>query len=58
MHFGKIADMLWLSQVFENVNLADTLERYQRFCRTPIHVIFADSSKGVCPVICLQYLKT
>ncbi len=26
MHFGKIADMLWLSQVFENVNIADTLE--------------------------------
>jgi hypothetical protein len=26
MHFGKIADMLWLSQVFENVNIADMLE--------------------------------
>jgi hypothetical protein len=26
MHFGKIADMLWLSQVFGNVNIADTLE--------------------------------
>jgi len=28
---------------------------YQRFCRAFIHVIFADSSKGVSPVICLQY---
>jgi hypothetical protein len=26
MHFGKIADMLWLSQVFENVNIVDMLE--------------------------------
>ena len=26
MHFGNIADMLWLSQVFENVNIADTLD--------------------------------
>jgi len=26
MHFGKIADMLWLSQVFENVNIPDMLE--------------------------------
>jgi hypothetical protein len=25
MHFGNIADMLWLSQVFENVNIADML---------------------------------
>ncbi len=30
---------------------------YQRVCRAFIHVIFADSSKGVCPVICLQYLQ-
>jgi hypothetical protein len=32
MHFGKIPDMLWLSQVFENVNIADTLEstRYRK----------------------------
>ena len=30
--------------------------RYQRFCKAFIHVIFADSSKGVCPVISLQYL--
>ncbi len=29
MHFGKIPDMLWLSQVFENVNIADTLEIVQ-----------------------------
>jgi len=29
MHFGKIPDMLWLSQVFENVNIADTLEIYK-----------------------------
>jgi hypothetical protein len=29
MHFGKIADMLWLSQVFENVNIPDTLEKSQ-----------------------------
>jgi hypothetical protein len=29
MHFGKIADMLWLSQVFENVNIADMLEIHQ-----------------------------
>ena len=27
MKFGEIADMLWLSQVFENVNIADTLEK-------------------------------
>jgi hypothetical protein len=26
MHFGKIADMLWISQVFENVNIVDMLE--------------------------------
>jgi hypothetical protein len=26
MHFGNFADMLWLSQVFENVNIADTVE--------------------------------
>jgi hypothetical protein len=25
--------------------------RYQRFCRAFIHVIFADSSKGVCPLM-------
>ena len=29
----------------------------QRFCKAFILVIFADSSKGVCPVICLQYLQ-
>ncbi len=28
---------------------------YQRVCRAFIHVIFADSSKGVSPVMCLQY---
>ena len=28
---------------------------YQRFCRAFIHEILADSSKGVVPVICLQY---
>ena len=28
MHFGNFTDMLWLSQVFENVNIADTLEWY------------------------------
>ncbi len=32
-----------------------TLMEYQRFCRAFIQVIFADSSKGVSPVICLQY---
>ncbi len=26
MQNAKIADMLWLSQVFENINIADTLE--------------------------------
>ena len=26
MHFIKISDMLWLSQVFGNINTADTLE--------------------------------
>jgi hypothetical protein len=31
-------------------------ERYQRFCKAFILVIFADSSTGVCPVISLQYL--
>ena len=31
--------------------------RYQRFCKAFIHEIFADSSKGVCLVICLQYLQ-
>jgi hypothetical protein len=31
MHFGKIADMLWLSQVFENVNIADMLESTSAF---------------------------
>jgi hypothetical protein len=31
MHFGKIADMLWLSQVFESVNIADTLEKSKDF---------------------------
>ena len=34
-----------------------TLNRYQRFCKAFIRVIFADSSTGVCPVICLQYLQ-
>ena len=29
--------------------------RYQRFCKAFILVIFADSSKGVCPVISLQH---
>jgi hypothetical protein len=29
MHFGEIADMLWLSYVFENINIADTLEIHQ-----------------------------
>jgi hypothetical protein len=29
MHFGNIADMLWISQVFENVNIADMLEIQQ-----------------------------
>jgi hypothetical protein len=32
MHFGKISYMLWLSQVFENVNIADTLELYDLSC--------------------------
>ena len=31
--------------------------RYQRFCREFIHVIFADSSKGVCPVITSVQLR-
>jgi hypothetical protein len=35
----------------------DSLWRYQRFCKAFIRVIFADSSKGVFPVICLQYLQ-
>jgi len=26
MHFGKIADMLWLSQLFENHKITDMLE--------------------------------
>ena len=32
MHFGKIADMSLLSQLFENVNIADMLEivRHER----------------------------
>ncbi len=32
MQNAKIADMLWLSQVFENINIADTLEQsvYER----------------------------
>ena len=30
---------------------------YQRFCRAVIHVVFADSSKGVSPVMCSQYLQ-
>ena len=29
MHFGEIADMLWLSQVFGNFNIAGILEIYQ-----------------------------
>jgi len=28
MQFGKISDMLWLSQVFESLKIADTLEMY------------------------------
>jgi hypothetical protein len=36
MHFSKIEDMLWISQVFERFNFADMLEilGLQKTCAT------------------------
>jgi hypothetical protein len=35
MQNGEISGMLWLSQVFENVNIADTLEKSQVLRQMP-----------------------
>jgi hypothetical protein len=48
--FDDITTFLWVQKPL-------ICWRYQRFCKAFILVIFADSSKGVCPVISLQYLK-